>query len=34
MRNRTHGDFASKTMRRYRRLLEDYRFLPPGPGDG
>jgi len=34
MRNRTHGDFSSKTMRRYRRLMEDYRFLPPGPGDG
>lgn len=34
MRNRTHGDFSSRTMRRYRRLMEDYRFLPPGPGDG
>ena len=34
MRNRTHGDFAPKTMRRYRRLLNDTRFGPPGPGDG
>ncbi len=34
MRNRTHGDFAPETMRRYRRLLADERFAPPGPGDG
>jgi hypothetical protein len=34
MRNRTHGDFAPRTMRRYRRLLNDTRFAPPGPGDG
>ena len=34
MRNRTHGDFAPKTMRRYRRMLNDTRFAPPGPGDG
>ena len=32
MRKRTHGDFAPKTMRRYRRMLEDPR-IPPGPGD-
>jgi len=30
MRNRTHGDFAPSTMRRYRRLLDDPRFAPPG----
>jgi len=29
MRNRTHGDFSAKTMRRYRKLLEDRRLNLP-----
>jgi hypothetical protein len=33
MRKRTHGDFAPKTMRRYRWLLNDTRLAPPGPPD-
>jgi beta-N-acetylhexosaminidase len=34
MRNRTHGDFAPKTMRRYRRLLDDPRFASLGGPEG
>jgi len=29
MRNRTHGDFSAKTMRRYRKLLEDPQLALP-----